>query len=209
MDKHSIALIGVCSHNLWLQWLHGILVNIRASLTSEEDSDNYSDTSSQSSTEGSVDSNASGGSFEDSEEASTESNNDSDADSEASSEADESDGNESGSESGGSEESRVGAACGPNKDTDSQASIESDERMFRLSSLRCTDGINRCFVTLNFAWEIACNNHDYTGEDMWDEVTAFLNAKELAFKARARLFLRVETPKDSHVKLLKQLLVEL
>ena len=78
-------------------------------------------------------------------------------------------------------------------------------------------GEDWCSVRLNECWEdIASNYHDYTGKKFWEEVIAFLNAAEPAFRV-GRLYnhddtgeyIRVRTPTKSHVEDLKQVLMEL
>lgn len=206
-------------------------MNLRASLTrEEEDTDSCSDTTSQpsvnldsasdstsstssqssSNSEDLSDGSASESSFEEGSQASrvreglqadAAINSDSDADSQASSKADDT-------------------------DTRSQGSIEScmygDKHSNRLFTFyRHIEGprmgSNWCSLSLNHHWYYVDRNyHEYTGKDFWGEVIAFLNAAEPAFEARFQPYyddcefhLHVSTPRNAHVKHLKQLLVEL
>lgn len=198
-------------------------------------SDSASRTSSQSSfnLEDLFDRNASDGSSEEGSQASrgledmegfVASNSNSDADSQGSSEVDEGRANETDTDSSSSRKLDASAHCDADTDADSEASIESrwwgqshSERKIWLGICDAGGyGMDFCYVYLNYDWEhIACNYRDYTGKGMWDDIAAFLNAAEPIFNAHAvrcddgSREVHVDTPKRSHVKHLKQLLVEL
>lgn len=150
-------------------------------------------------------------------------NSERDADSQASSEAYQSSANESDSDSGSSGNLEENTECDANTVTDSKASVESQwwgpshsERKFLFDFCSLEGfGSDFCDVYLNRDWEhIPCIYREHTGKDLWDDVTAFLNTAEPGFKAHTDYYIdsepevHVKTTKNSYVKRLKQLLVE-
>ncbi|BDA43041.1 hypothetical protein COCOBI_04-0510 [Coccomyxa sp. Obi] len=238
-----------------MEWLRGILVKIRASLPSEENSDSCSETSSQSSSSldaasgsasrtssqssmsaeesdgSSASDSSSGEGSQDSRvqeelRANTSSSSDSDASLQTSSGPDASNAYQNNSISELLRDVNGRASLDADTDTCSQASIESDiysdkhsERLFAFHrhTERAHNGGNWCSVALNYGWydTVTCNYNEYTGKDFWKEVITFLNVAEPAFKACAQdygdcdFYVHVSTPKNAHVKHLKQLLIEL
>ena len=109
-----------------------------------------------------------------------------------------------------------------NTDTGFQTKLDSLS-LFGRNSKRMFYGIqdrfsgDECSVGLTDDWEhISCNYLEYTGMNFWEEVIAFLNAAEPAFRVGCMNkyydtgeYISVKTPTKSHVQRLKQVLMEL
>lgn len=131
---------------------------------------------------------------------------------------------DSGSDRGASADLDGSAASDANTDTDFRTGLDrfslfgrNSKRLFHASTHKgLTPGSAWCSVALNDDCEdIACNYSDYTGKDFWTETSAILSAAEPAFKAQYEYhddtgyYISMRTPKKSHVKRLKQLLMDL